>query len=87
MPGSIDEDEHGSGEVGLKQGITGAGCIPLVAVDGFKLDREDMRQQLQHQANVYRKTIRLCRFVCVEELVTLEPEEIDDHSRKNGQDS
>lgn len=67
----LGEDERGSGQVGLKQGVTNAGVIPLVAVDGFKMDREWIKEQLQHQVNVYGKTIRLCRFVFVEELETI----------------
>lgn len=70
----VGEDEHGSGKIGLKQAIMPAGCVPLVAVDDFKVDRDYVKEALQHQANVYGKTIRLCRFVFVQEIVRIDPE-------------
>lgn len=69
----VGEDEHGSGKVGIKQALVPAGYIPLVAVDDFKIDRDYIQEALQSQANKYGKTIRLCKFVFVEEIVTLEP--------------
>jgi len=70
----LGEDEHGSGVVGIKQALVPAGYIPLVAKDEFKIDREYIQEALQAQANTYGKTIRLCKFKFVEELMTLEPE-------------
>lgn len=70
----LGEDELGSGVVGLKQALVPAGYIPLVAVDGAKIDRDFLRQNLQAQANAYGKTIRLCKFVFEQEIVTIEPE-------------
>jgi hypothetical protein len=67
------EDEFGSGEVGLKQGLVPAGVVPLVAVKREKVDRPEMRAQLQEQANAYGKTIRLGEFVFVRQLVELTP--------------
>jgi len=69
----LGEDEHGSGVVGIKQALVPAGFIPLVAKDDFKIDREYIQQALQRQADTFGKTIRLCKFVFVEEIVTLEP--------------
>ena len=68
----IGEDELGSGEVGIKTGLVPAGFVPLVAKDREKM--EPLVQQLQRQANRYGKTIRLCRYRFVEEIVTLEPQ-------------
>ena len=69
----VGEDEMGSGQIGLKQGVVPAGIIPLVAVDGRKMDRDFILAQLQQQANIYGKTIRLCKFEFTEELITLNP--------------
>jgi hypothetical protein len=62
----VGEDELGSGEVGLKQGYTWSGIIPLVAVRRDKIDTPDLRAQLGAQAARYGKTIRLVRFQEVE---------------------
>lgn len=70
----VGEDELGSGEVGLKQGAVPAGYIPLVSVNAQKLDRDFIVRQLQLQANAYGKTIRLCKYEFVEEIVTIVPE-------------
>ena len=70
----VGEDELGSGEVGLKQAMVPAGCIPLVSVNDKKIDRNYILAQLQRQANVYGKPIRLCKYVFVEELITIMPE-------------
>ena len=78
----LGEDEFGSGVVGVKQALVPAGmipspnsswAIPLVAIDQQKIDQGYILKALQGQANVYGKTIRLCKFVFVEEVVTLEP--------------
>jgi hypothetical protein len=60
----VGEDEFGSGEIGIKQGIVPAGCIPLVAIDRGKI--ECLWPQLNYQARTYGKRIRLCRFRFVE---------------------
>jgi len=69
----VGEDELGSGEVGLKQALTRAGCVPLAAVKEGNLRRETLREQLQDQADRYKKTIRLCKFVFLEEIETIAP--------------
>ena len=71
----IGEDELGSGEVGIKQGLCSAGCIPLTAKDEHKLNDPRFIEQLQEQANQFGKTIRLCRYRFVEELVVLTPKD------------
>lgn len=70
----VGEDELGSGQVGLKMGLVPAGYIPLVSVRAGRLDQPDILGQLQAQANTYRKTIRLCKFEFVQEIVTIEPD-------------
>jgi len=76
----VGRDELGSGEVGLKQGKVPAGYIPLVVIesDREKIERPFLRAQLQAQADRYRQTIRLVRFVAVEEILTIEPKGPDD---------
>jgi len=69
----VGEDELGSGEIGLKQAVVPAGRVALVATRQDKMMGSQIPQQLQQQATNHGKTIRLCRFVFVEELVTLEP--------------
>jgi hypothetical protein len=65
----IGDDEFGSGEVGLKQALTPAGCIPLVAIERDQIDRVYLRRQLQAQADQFGVRIRLARFVLVEDEV------------------
>jgi hypothetical protein len=60
----LGEDEFGSGEIGLKQGMTPAGIIPLVAIKQESVER--YKQQLEMQAASYGKRIKLCRFVLAE---------------------
>lgn len=62
----VGEDEFGSGRVGIKQGITAAGCIPLAAMDYdlHKLTR--MVPLMEEQAKRYGKKIRLCKFEMIE---------------------
>lgn len=69
----VGEDEFGSGEIGLKQGLVPAGMIPMVAVDEKKMNQRNITTQLQMQATQYRKRIQLVRFTFKEVLVTLEP--------------
>lgn len=59
----VGEDELGSGEIGLKQGLVPAGYIPLVATKRSKIDRHEIERALQNQANEFGKKISLCRFV------------------------
>jgi len=62
----VGEDEFGSGRVGLKQGLTPAGMIPLAAMD-YHLDRlAKLMPALEAQARQSGKKIRLCKFVMVE---------------------
>jgi len=58
----VGEDERGSGEVGLKQGATPCGLIPLVATSLEKLDDPGLIEQIQKQVNNFGKPIQLCRF-------------------------
>lgn len=71
----VGEDELGSGQIGIKQGLTAAGMIPLAAVgrDDHKL--EAFVEHLQRQANAYGKVIRLCRFRFVSEEIVLRPKD------------
>jgi hypothetical protein len=62
----IGEDEFGSGEIGLKQGIVPAGCIPLVAVKREKMASPQIVNAMQAQAAQYGKKIRLVRCVFAE---------------------
>ena len=71
----IGEDEHGSGEVGIKQGLCPAGYIPLVAKDEHKVNDPRFISQLQDQANKFGKTIRLCRYRFVEEIMVITPKD------------
>lgn len=62
----VGEDEHGSGKVGLKQGLTPAGMIPLAAMS-YHLDRlAKLMPAMEAQAAVHGKKIRLVKFVAVE---------------------
>lgn len=70
----IGEDELGSGVVGIKQANVPAGFIPLVSIHREKLDRDYIKEQLQVQATVYGKTIRLAEFtLTADSLVELKP--------------
>jgi len=69
----VGEDELGSGEIGIKQGLVPAGYIPLVAIQRTKIQRGHIVQGLTKQAQQYGKTIRLCRFVFSEVIQELEP--------------
>lgn len=60
----IGEDEFGSGQVGIKQGIVPAGCIPIVSISREKLD--PYWNQAEKIAEFYGKKIFLCRFELVE---------------------
>jgi hypothetical protein len=60
----IGEDELGSGELGIKQGMVPAGMIPIVSVSREKAEK--YFHQAEAQAARYGKRIRLCRFVFAE---------------------
>lgn len=62
----VGEDELGSGQIGLKQGLVPAGYIPLVATRREKI--EGLLPQMEAQAARYGKKIRLCMFRFVEVL-------------------
>jgi hypothetical protein len=65
----IGEDELGSGTVGLKQALCPAGIVPMVAVEAEKIKQDYIAAQMNLQAAMYGKTIRLCRFALVEVLL------------------
>jgi hypothetical protein len=69
----IGEDELGSGVVGIKQGLTPAGLIPLVSVDRAKLEQKYIKDQLTEQAKKYGKPITLGKFELTEELQGIMP--------------
>ncbi len=60
----LGEDEFGSGEIGLKQGVVPAGRIPVVAIHRDKVEK--YWSQAEAQASRYGKRIYLCRFMLVE---------------------
>lgn len=66
----LGEDEFGTGEVGLKQGVVPAGIIPMVAIPRAKLER--YWPQAEAQAAQYGKRIYLCRFVMAEVIKSTE---------------
>lgn len=68
----IGEDELGSGQVGLKQGLAPAGLVPLVAVQRSKIDQLYLRRQLQDQVAAFGKPIRLVRLVWAEDVDRIE---------------
>jgi hypothetical protein len=69
----IGEDELGSGEIGLKQALVPAGCIPMVSIRRDKIEKEDIVHQLQLQARRSGKPIRLVRFVLAEDVAVIAP--------------
>jgi hypothetical protein len=71
----IGEDEFGSGKIGIKQGLVPAGAIPIVAVldDKHKIAGQHVVTQMQLQADVHKKVIRLVRYEAVEELIVVTP--------------
>lgn len=69
----MGEDEHGSGEIGIKQGLVPAGYIPLVSIHRGKLTAGYIHRGLAVQAATYGKTIRLVRFKMVDVVATIEP--------------
>jgi hypothetical protein len=71
----VGEDEHGSDEIGLKQAIVPAGCIPIVATSRDKVDRAGIRAQMQAMVNEYGKTRYLVRYTGLEVVAVLKPSE------------
>jgi hypothetical protein len=64
----VGEDELGSGRIGLKQGRVPAGFIPLVTMDydRHKIERAQVREQMEMQSETYGKKVRLVKFVFAE---------------------
>lgn len=69
----VGENEYGDGTVGLKQARVPAGYIALVSVEQQKLTEHNIPEQLQALATQHGRTIRLCRFAFVEEVMVLAP--------------
>lgn len=70
----IGEDERGSGVVGIKIIRAANGHLTAAAVADHHLDRLVERlPDMQTQANMFGKTIRLVKFEAVEDVVVLEP--------------
>lgn len=67
----LGEDEYGSGEIGLKQALVPAGCIPMVAVDREKMER--YKHLLQAQSDSGGKTIYFCRYELKEIIAVCKP--------------
>lgn len=68
----IGEDERGSGEIGLKQGLAPSGLVPLVAVHKHKINQAYLRSQLEDQVAIFGKPIRLVRLVWAEDCDRIE---------------
>ena len=62
----VGEDELGSGRIGLKQALVPAGYIPLVTMDYDVHKIQRVKDQLNMQAKVCGKKIRLVRFAFAE---------------------
>jgi len=58
----IGEDELGSKEIGIKQALCPAGCIPMVSISKAKMQQGYIKEQLQSMANQFGKTVHLVRF-------------------------
>jgi hypothetical protein len=61
----VGEDEEGSGVIGMKQVmIPGKGVTNLAATDkpDVWVSRDEIRAGMQAQADMYGKTIYLCRY-------------------------
>lgn len=66
----IGEDEFGSGQVGIKQGIVPAGCIPLAVMDYDRAKLAKLAPQMEAQAKMYGKRIYLAVFVLAEVMLS-----------------
>lgn len=64
----VGEDELGSGEIGLKQGVVPAGIIPMVSISREKLEKywNQAEEQAAEQGPYRGKRIHLCRFKLAE---------------------
>jgi hypothetical protein len=62
----VGEDEHGSGEVGLKQAICPAGMIPMVAIRRDKMEQDYIVKQMEQYAAIYGMKRKLVKFVFAE---------------------
>jgi len=60
----VGEDEFVKGDIGLKQGVVPAGCIPMVSTSKSKLEKYWPQAELQ--AAHYGKKIYCCKFVLTE---------------------
>lgn len=60
----VGEDELGSGEIGIKQGMVAAGMIPLCAIKKEKMAK--LKDRMQLQSDTWGKKISLVRFVFAE---------------------
>lgn len=60
----VGRDEHGSGEIGIKQGNAPAGLIPMVAIRRDKVEK--FYPQFEAMAKRYGNKISLVRFKAVE---------------------
>lgn len=58
----VGEDELGSGEIGLKQAVCPAGCIPMVSVKLDRMTQNYIKEQMDKQGKQYGKKIVLCKF-------------------------
>lgn len=65
-----DDKESG---LGIKAAITPVGLIPLAAVDPLKLDRAEIRQQLQEIVELLGEPIRFVRLAYVTTIFELVP--------------
>jgi hypothetical protein len=69
----VGEDEMGSGEIGLKQALCPAGCVPMVATKIHKMTQPYIKEQLQSMVNRFGKTMYLVRYVPEIVELVLEP--------------
>ena len=69
----MGKDELGSGEIGLKQGLTPAGMIPLVSMHRAKLEHPNLLDQMRHQVDLSSQAIMLVRFLAVEVVRVIRP--------------
>lgn len=70
----IGEDEFGSGVVGIKGAYVAAGYVPLVSIDRYKLETEDIVEQMQAVVNSSGKPRLLVRLVMIEEVKSVRAE-------------
>lgn len=69
----IGEDEF-DGSPGIKQGFRPTlGYIPLVSITCLKMQKKELVEQLQAQANQYGKTIYLAEYELRDVIEKIEP--------------